>query len=124
MPLCASLVAAGYACAGVSLGMCFRLVLAARQDNSKQSVANLFHWWVPKEISEILGINNHRNVVSRLDEDKKGVHTVDTPGGLQQFRTVNERSRKAHFYKNIRPPGVVFLYPTASNRLLRLPDIV
>ena len=51
--------------------MCFRLVLAARQDNSKQSVANLFHWWVPKEISEILGINNHRNVVSRLDEIKR-----------------------------------------------------
>lgn len=60
-------------------------------------------WWVAKDICEILEIKNSRRTLMLLDEDEKGVHTVNTLGGPQQVATINEsglyslilRSRKA-----------------------------
>uniref|UniRef100_A0AB39U2B8 Antirepressor n=3 Tax=unclassified Caudoviricetes TaxID=2788787 RepID=A0AB39U2B8_9CAUD len=34
---------------------------------------------------QALGVS--RSSFALLDEDEKGVHTVDTPGGLQELRT-------------------------------------
>ena len=38
-------------------------------------------WWVAKDVCAILGLANSRQVLTRLDEDEKGVHKVDTPSG-------------------------------------------
>ena len=38
----------------------------------------------------MLEIANPRNVSARLDEDEKGVHQADTPGGKQDMTIVNE----------------------------------
>ena len=47
-------------------------------------------WIVAADICKALGVNNGRNVVSRLDDDEKGVCTVDTLGGSQKVTCVNE----------------------------------
>lgn len=37
-----------------------------------------------------MGISNERNVSARLDDDEKGVHLMDTPGGAQNTTVINE----------------------------------
>lgn len=60
-------------------------------------------WFVGKDVCACLGIENHRDAVSTLDEDEKGVGNSDTLGGGQEMLVINEsgvyhlifRSRKA-----------------------------
>jgi prophage antirepressor-like protein len=47
-------------------------------------------WFVAADACEVLGINNSRQALARLDADEKGVTTTDTSGGPQQLSTVNE----------------------------------
>lgn len=47
-------------------------------------------WFVAKDVCACLEIDNHRNVVARLDEDEKGVQTLDTLGGAQEMAVINE----------------------------------
>ena len=47
-------------------------------------------WFVAADVCEALTIDNHRNVLARLDDDEKGVHTVDTLGGPQEMAIINE----------------------------------
>ena len=43
-------------------------------------------WWVAKDVCEVLGISNHRNAVSRLDNDEKDeVDLADSIGRLQKM---------------------------------------
>lgn len=60
-------------------------------------------WFVATDVAVILDLGNPRSSLALLDEDEKGVHTVDTLGGAQSVTTINEpglyslilRSRKA-----------------------------
>lgn len=60
-------------------------------------------WMVAADACGMLAINNTSDAVRTLDDDEKGVATVDTPGGPQQMAVVNEaglyhlifKSRKA-----------------------------
>lgn len=47
-------------------------------------------WFVLKDVCDALGIANSRNVYARLDDDEKGVHQIDTLGGVQEMQVVNE----------------------------------
>lgn len=47
-------------------------------------------WFVLSDLCRVLDISNPRNVATRLDEDEKGVHSVDTLGGAQNVTVVNE----------------------------------
>ena len=51
--------------------------------------------FVAKDICAILDLGNPRSSLALLDEDEKGVHSVDTPGGKQNMTTVTEPG----FYK-------------------------
>lgn len=51
--------------------------------------------FVAKDICAILDLGNPRSSIALLDDDEKGVHSVDTPGGRQQMATVTEPG----FYK-------------------------
>lgn len=51
--------------------------------------------FVAKDICVILDLGNPRSSIALLDDDEKGVHSVDTPGGKQQMTTVTEPG----FYK-------------------------
>ena len=67
-------------------------------------VKNSVTWFVAKDVCAILDIQNHRDTLVKLiDEDEKGVATIYTRGGDQQFTLINEsglyrlifKSRKA-----------------------------
>jgi len=47
-------------------------------------------WWVHNDACRVLEIGNPRNASARLDDDEKGVHTVDTLGGIQELTIINE----------------------------------
>lgn len=51
--------------------------------------------FVAKDICAILDLGNPRSSIALLDDDEKGVHSVDTPGGRQQMTTITEPG----FYK-------------------------
>lgn len=60
-------------------------------------------WFVAADVAAILGLGNMHSTLALLDEDERGLHTVDTPSGAQQMVIVSEaglysmilRSRKA-----------------------------
>ncbi|MGF7175871.1 BRO-N domain-containing protein [Azospirillum doebereinerae] len=47
-------------------------------------------WFALTDVCRALEIGNPRNVTARLDEDEKGVHTMDTLGGPQEMAIINE----------------------------------
>jgi anti-repressor protein len=47
-------------------------------------------WFVAADVAAILDLGNARSSLALLDEDEKGVHSLDTPGGVQRMTTVNE----------------------------------
>lgn len=47
-------------------------------------------WFVAQDVCEALTIGNSRDAVGRLDDDEKGVGTIDTLGGTQELSIINE----------------------------------
>ena len=47
-------------------------------------------WWVLKDVCAVLGIQDHKSVVRRLDNDERGVGQIPTLGGLQEMTIINE----------------------------------
>lgn len=47
-------------------------------------------WWVLKDVCDILSIKNSRDIFDRLDDDEKGVDSIDTLGGKQNMQIINE----------------------------------
>lgn len=47
-------------------------------------------WFVAADVCAALGLNNNRQAVTRLDDDERGVTTVDTSSGDQQMTVINE----------------------------------
>ena len=48
-------------------------------------------WFVGKDVAEALGYKNTRQAIStNVDEEDKGVHSVDTPSGTQEMTIINE----------------------------------
>lgn len=47
-------------------------------------------WFVLADACRVLEIANPRNAAARLDDDEKGVHSVDTLGGPQSVRIISE----------------------------------
>lgn len=47
-------------------------------------------WFVLADVCAVLELAEPHRVASRLEEDEKGVHTVDTPGGAQTVVVISE----------------------------------
>ena len=47
-------------------------------------------WWVAKDVCEVLGLGNPRTSLALLEDDEKGVHSMDTLGGTQSVTVINE----------------------------------
>lgn len=47
-------------------------------------------WFVAADVCAALSIENNRDAMSRLDDDEKGVGSIDTPGGAQVMTIVSE----------------------------------
>ena len=44
-----------------------------------------------EDVCEVLALENPRSSLALLDEDEKGVHIIDTPGGEQEMLTFSEQ---------------------------------
>lgn len=47
-------------------------------------------WFVAADVCAVLGVNNSRQALTRLDDDEKGVISTDTLGGQQDMNIINE----------------------------------
>lgn len=56
----------------------------------RATIINGEPWWVAKDVCDILGHSNSRMALDRLDDDEKGVSSIDTLGGAQHMTIVNE----------------------------------
>jgi prophage antirepressor-like protein len=66
-------------------------------------------WFCAKDVCQILGIKNHLDAVSKLDEDElKGVGDTDTLGGKQTLNFVSESGLYALIFKSNKPEAVTF----------------
>jgi prophage antirepressor-like protein len=65
-------------------------IFSYQQNQVRTVVKDGEPYFVLKDVCEILAIQNHKDVSSRLDEDEKGVDLIDTLGGTQQMTVINE----------------------------------
>ncbi|HDR7616990.1 TPA: phage antirepressor [Bacillus mycoides] len=65
-------------------------------------------WFVAKDICDVLEIKNHRTSISILDDDEKGVHSMDTLGGTQQLQTINESGLYSLVLRSRKPQAKAF----------------
>lgn len=65
-------------------------------------------WWVLLDVCRVLGIQNHRDVVKRLDDDEKGVDSIDTPGGPQEMTVINESGLYSVILRSDKPEAKAF----------------
>lgn len=65
-------------------------------------------WFVLSEVCKKLGIGNTSDAASRLDEDEKGVAAIDTPGGRQQLRIINESGLYSIILRSTKPEAKRF----------------
>ncbi|WP_338065358.1 Bro-N domain-containing protein [Thiospirillum jenense] len=68
--------------------------LFPESDTTKRKVRAVMRddapWFVAADVCAVLGIENHRDAVARLDDDERGSVKVDTLGGVQSVAAINE----------------------------------
>jgi len=72
-------------------------------------------WIVLVTLCRMLGINNHRQVASRLDDDEKGVITSDTLGGPQETIIVSETAAYQIIMQSRKPQTKQFIRVVADH---------
>lgn len=65
-------------------------------------------WFVAKDVCEILEIRNSRSSIALLDEDERGVHSMDTPSGKQEMTVVSEAGLYSLILKSRKPEAKAF----------------
>lgn len=65
-------------------------------------------WFVAADICNVLGLSNRHSSLALLDDDEKGVHTMETPGGQQEFVTVNEPGMYSLILRSRKPEAKAF----------------
>lgn len=59
-------------------------------------------WFVASDLAKALGYTHTPHMVRNLQEDEKGVHIADTPGGEQNLNIVSESGMYAAIFKSRR----------------------
>ncbi len=65
-------------------------------------------WFVVKDACQMLGIVNHNDALTRLDDDEKGVGNADTLGGRQEVGIVSESGLYALIFQSRKPEAKAF----------------
>lgn len=65
-------------------------------------------WFVGNDVCRCLGLKNPRTSLALLDEDEKGVHSIDTLGGLQEVIVVSEAGVYRLVFGSRRPEAECF----------------
>jgi prophage antirepressor-like protein len=77
-------------------------------------------WFVASDLARELGLQNIRQVVSRLDDDERGVCSAYTPGGEQQVSVVSESGLYALIFQSRKPEARAFRKWVTSDLLPQL----
>ncbi|MDE6456449.1 MAG: hypothetical protein K2L38_11230 [Dysosmobacter sp.] len=65
-------------------------------------------WWVLKDVCNVLQISNTADVAARLDDDEKGIATIDTLGGKQEMLIINEPGLYNAIFRSAKPEAKDF----------------
>lgn len=65
-------------------------------------------WFVAKDVCDNLGINKHRDALTRLDDDERGSVLLDTLGGSQRVSVVNESGLYSLVFQSRKPGAKKF----------------
>ncbi|WP_145333297.1 Bro-N domain-containing protein [Paenibacillus xylanexedens] len=63
-------------------------------------------WFVAKDVCAVLEIDSSQT--RRLDEDEKGLHSIQTPGGVQNIQVVNEHGLYSLIFGSRKPEAKNF----------------
>lgn len=79
-------------------------------------------WFVGKDVCCAFGDTNHKRSLARLDDEDKGVHRMDTPGGTQQMTIINESGLYSLllYMQPKKAKGVTQSDPPFEERVLKL----
>jgi len=65
-------------------------------------------WFMAKDVCQILDLINVHSSLAMLDQDEKGIHTMDTLGGKQAVSIINESGLYNLIFKSRKPEAKVF----------------
>jgi prophage antirepressor-like protein len=65
-------------------------------------------WWVAADVGAVLDLSNLRSSLALLDEDEKGVHSMDTPGGPQSITVISESGLYSLILRSRKPEAKAF----------------
>jgi len=65
-------------------------------------------WWLARDVADVLELGNMHSSLALLDEDEKGVHSVETPGGTQNLVIVNEPGLYSLILRSRKPQAKTF----------------
>lgn len=65
-------------------------------------------WWLARDVADVLELGNMHSSLALLEEDEKGVHSVETLGGLQQAAIINEPGLYSLILRSRKPQARAF----------------
>nr|DAF23136.1 MAG TPA: repressor domain protein [Caudoviricetes sp.] len=65
-------------------------------------------WFVAKDVCDILGLGNMHSSLAALDEDERGLHTMDTPSGTQEMTIISEPGLYSLILRSRKPEAKTF----------------
>lgn len=65
-------------------------------------------WFVAADVGAVLTLGNIRSSIALLDDDEKGVHSMDTPSGKQEMSIINESGLYALILRSRKPEAKRF----------------
>ena len=65
-------------------------------------------WFVARDVCDILALGNPRSSIALLDEDERGVHSMDTPSGKQEMGIISEAGLYSLILRSRKPEAKAF----------------
>lgn len=65
-------------------------------------------WFIGTDVARVLELGNIHSSLALLDDDEKGIHSVETPGGDQRVVTVNEPGIYSLILRSRKPQAKAF----------------
>jgi anti-repressor protein len=65
-------------------------------------------WFIASDVGAVLELGNVHSSLGLLDEDEKGLHSMETPSGPQRFVTVNEPGLYSLILRSRKPEAKAF----------------
>ena len=65
-------------------------------------------WFVAKDVCGVLGLGNMHSSLAVLDEDERGLHTMETPSGNQEMTIISEAGLYSLILRSRKPEAKAF----------------